>query len=685
MYECYRSGITNGRESYGGLWILSENLLYVSTWLVAGFILWFFYQPAGLPVFTVAWALLVVVVQVLLKKHNCSGCWYFNKRCHLGWGKLSALMFKADSGNMKTGMVLSLFYIIPPPVIFISAVVVGLAGGRGLYFWAAVALYVFLNLTAFPVRIKSCRACVMRSVCPGSAAKPKTVLLDGKAHVRGVFTAGDLRRALLKGRRLGSPVSRVMNTSPVTALKGTPEAELDVLARARRLGQSPIVLVDEKGVFADVFVPRPVLPSRFTREIAAISINAKTDVRGAMRVIDRTGLSIALVVDKKGKLLGLVTDHDIRKAVIKGASLDEPVSSIMNTRPIVGRVGMSADEIIRLNPTKQSIKIPLLDEKDRLRDLVTFYKDDRSVTQLLSVQDIKTTRGRKLKRILVTGGAGYLGCVFVRRLLARGYKVRVLDVLTFGRRSLRKFKRKPSFELIKGDVRHIEDITAAIQDTDAVIHLAGIVGDPACALDPLSTVEQNYLSTVALAQVARHHQVNRFIFASSCSVYGVSGKPAVRPRGEPACRKGVLRRRVYNLRRLAVAAVRARRRRGRGVHQGARGAAQQGARENFQRGHRPAEHPARRARQDGRKGRPEEPHDHRPGRRGQARLQRVVRPHPEDARLHGPPLGGPRHTRGRWNAEGRQHKELQAQTVFQLPVPRGGCGKRIIKKQHEKK
>jgi len=78
----------------------------------------------------------------------------------------------------------------------------------------------------------------------------------------------------------------------------------------------------------------------------------------------------------------------------------------------------------------------------------------------------------------------------------------------------------PNFKLIVGDIRHIEDITKAIQGVDAVVHLAGIVGDPACALYPLSTIEQNYLSTVLLAKICKYNQINRFVFASSCSVYG---------------------------------------------------------------------------------------------------------------------------------------------------------------------
>jgi hypothetical protein len=119
-----------------------------------------------------AWAGSVLVVQVLLKKHNCSGCYYYGKHCHLGWGKLSAWMFPPDSGDARTGMRLSLFYIVSPPVVLVSGVLVGVCLQVGILHWLLLAAYVGLNTVTFPVRIRGCRVCAMRQVCPGSAAKP---------------------------------------------------------------------------------------------------------------------------------------------------------------------------------------------------------------------------------------------------------------------------------------------------------------------------------------------------------------------------------------------------------------------------------------------------------------------------------------------------------------------------------
>jgi len=124
------------------------------------------------------------------------------------------------------------------------------------------------------------------------------------------------------------------------------------------------------------------------------------------------------------------------------------------------------------------------------------------------------------REILVTGGAGYIGCCLVRRLLARGYKVRVLDALLFGSRGIDEFMNHPHFTFLQGDVRHIEDLAQAVKGVDSVVHLAAIVGDPACQVNEDATMTVNCEATKALVEICNHYGVERLIFASSCSVYG---------------------------------------------------------------------------------------------------------------------------------------------------------------------
>jgi len=127
-------------------------------------------------------------------------------------------------------------------------------------------------------------------------------------------------------------------------------------------------------------------------------------------------------------------------------------------------------------------------------------------------------------KVLVIGGAGYLGSVLCRKLLNKQYEVRVLDCLMYGDDGIKDLYDNDKFELIKGDIRNISDLVLTIEGVDVVIHLAAIVGDPASALNPEETVEINYLSTKLISWACKYNNVKRLIFASTCSVYGCGEK-----------------------------------------------------------------------------------------------------------------------------------------------------------------
>ncbi|WP_052597840.1 NAD(P)-dependent oxidoreductase [Aureispira sp. CCB-QB1] len=125
-----------------------------------------------------------------------------------------------------------------------------------------------------------------------------------------------------------------------------------------------------------------------------------------------------------------------------------------------------------------------------------------------------------MEKILVTGGAGYIGSVLVRILLKKGYNVRVLDNLMFGGESLIELFNYPEFEFQKGDVRNEQDIRAALEGVDAVVNLAAIVGDPACAKTPDLAKETNLDATQKMYTMCNEMGISRFVFASTCSNYG---------------------------------------------------------------------------------------------------------------------------------------------------------------------
>jgi len=128
--------------------------------------------------------------------------------------------------------------------------------------------------------------------------------------------------------------------------------------------------------------------------------------------------------------------------------------------------------------------------------------------------------------VLVTGGAGYIGSHLVMLLLTQGYNVRVLDNLTFGGHGVLPHLPNPHFVFHYGDIRNHEDVLAAVTGADAVVHLAAIVGDPACRTQPETACQVNGAGARLVCDIAVEANVKRFVFASTCSNYGKMDDPS---------------------------------------------------------------------------------------------------------------------------------------------------------------
>lgn len=255
-----------------------------------------------------------------------------------------------------------------------------------------------------------------------------------------------------------------------------------------------------------------------------VTVNENATLKEAMASIDSSGAGQVLVLDEHNTLIGIASDGDIRRSLMKGESISTPVKKIINTNCIVLQQSdlFNASKIHEtINALKNRLKtaqyIPIVDDGKLVE--FAYIKNLHQFGKVVSFAEVREEK--KVNRVLIIGGAGYLGSILSRKLLDRRYDVRVFDIMYFGEQPIEDIKDHPHFELIKGDMRNIAEVTKSLVGVDAVILLAGVVGDPACQLSPEETVETNYLATKMVAEACKYHQINRFIFASTASVYGV--------------------------------------------------------------------------------------------------------------------------------------------------------------------
>jgi nucleoside-diphosphate-sugar epimerase len=123
-----------------------------------------------------------------------------------------------------------------------------------------------------------------------------------------------------------------------------------------------------------------------------------------------------------------------------------------------------------------------------------------------------------MKTVLITGAGGYIGCRLVDYLQDKGYKIKALDRFFFGKERLQSILKNSQVEVIEEDIRFFDP--EIFKDVDVVIDLAALSNDPAGELDPVKTWSINYLGRFRVATLAKFMGVKRYVFPSSCSVYG---------------------------------------------------------------------------------------------------------------------------------------------------------------------
>jgi len=212
--------------------------------------------------------------------------------------------------------------------------------------------------------------------------------------------------------------------------------------------------------------------------------------------------------------LAIAQDHDVREVIVAMPSVKGSVVRALGQRLENAGIRVRAiggiDRFVRGRDVHRPGTVTLHELLDTLP--VAHYHGNGN--------------GNGTRRVLVTGGAGFVGSLLTRMLLDRGYHVRVLDRFDYGRAGLHGLHH-PRLEILAGDVCSSRDVGRALRDTHGVIALAAIVGDPACNLDPEETINLNYTATKVLIEACSFYRVHRLVFASSCSVYGASNGAAL--------------------------------------------------------------------------------------------------------------------------------------------------------------
>jgi len=254
-----------------------------------------------------------------------------------------------------------------------------------------------------------------------------------------------------------------------------------------------------------------------------VFLKRQTSIQNAIQQIERSPFDRAFVVDGADAYLGCVTIADLRRLLISGARDDDTVGDY----PMKHTYRLTREALNRPDQTLALVSdmklqdvcfLPIVDHDDR-------------ITEILSREDLGKMRGMAgqtsaaepapVRRVLVVGGAGFLGSILTRKLLDRGFRVRVLDSFIYGRKSLDSLEKEENLEVMEGDLRNIQVCVSALAEIDAVVLLAAIVGDPASKARPTQTIETNVLAAQALAKASKLHHIHRFLYASTCSVYGI--------------------------------------------------------------------------------------------------------------------------------------------------------------------
>ena len=254
-------------------------------------------------------------------------------------------------------------------------------------------------------------------------------------------------------------------------------------------------------------------------------LSKNNTIKFALKKLNGSFGKLGCIVTSNKILIGVVTEGDLRRSILGGASLNSKLENIINTSPtFIYKTELLSKKIKKSNFNTSNLNdsifyVPVVSQRKKVLDIL-------SIENSIEILENKSKKKRfisKLPNILIVGGAGYIGTILTSFLLKKRYKVTILDKLLYDKKVLKKnFGKNKNLKFIHGDVCDLNVQINAIKDIDIVVFLAEIVGDPACNARPEDALKTNFLSLSSLATLCSLLGINKFIYTSSCSVYGIN-------------------------------------------------------------------------------------------------------------------------------------------------------------------
>ena len=251
-------------------------------------------------------------------------------------------------------------------------------------------------------------------------------------------------------------------------------------------------------------------------------ISYKKKIIDVIQLFEKSKTNILIVVDNKKKFVGIVTSTDLRRGILRGLSNSSPLKSIINQIPLLLKEKIDENKISNIISSDRFNKIdppliPILNKENKPIKIVN--KD------LLNIDQYDLNNKKEETKILLIGGAGYIGSILAKKLLKQNYQVTIFDKFIYqSQQEIRKKIKSNNLKLVKGDSRRIDEVFEVIKKNNVVVHLAELVGDPLCEVKPSKTYEVNFLASIAISNICKNLPISKFIYISSCSVYGSNNK-----------------------------------------------------------------------------------------------------------------------------------------------------------------